>query len=272
MGKKAWIILCSVLAAVVIGAQVYEIVVKGVVDTHDITRTLILLATIILVFFRKNSGFSDTRAIKKAYKRAYGELIGDAFEGKPKQEKLFYAALHNLNNRKPNAALDKLEDLQADCETVDERFAAAFFSGMCCDNLRQFESSVKHYERAASLKRIPTPLINAGFGYGELGEFELAIECQKRALDIRPDAVAYNNISQIYIETGEYEKALEYAEKSIELNANNEDSLSAAVIAHAMLGHEEEYKDYLRRCVTAGGDPDIVKRYIEMMKFEEKLN
>lgn len=270
MGKKGWVLLCGIFAAAVIGLQVYEVITTGIVDTHHLTRTIILLATIVLVFLRKNSGFSDTRAIKKAYKRAYGELIGNAFEGKPAQEKVFYAALHNLNNNKPNAALDKLEDLQAECESADERFALAFFSGMCCDDLEQYESSVKHYERAAGFKRIISPLINAGFGYSELGEFGRALECLQRAVDIKPDAVAYNNISQIYIELQDYEKALEYAKLSIELNAAREDSLSAAAICHAMLGHDDEYKEYLRRFVSAGGNADIVKRYIYMLKSADE--
>lgn len=270
MSKKGWIILSGILAAAVIGLQVYEIAVQGIVSTNHLIRTGIILLALLAAFLKKNSGYSDTRAIKKAYKRAYGELIGSAFEGRTAQEKTFYAALHNLNNGKPNAALDKLEDLQGECETTDERFTLAFFCGMCCDDLGQYESSVKHYERAASLKSIPTPLINAGFGYGELGNFDRALDCLQRSVDIKPDAVAYNNISQIYIEMQDYEKALEYANLSIELNAAYEDSLSAAAIAHAMLGHEEEYKEFFRRYVSAGGDPDILKRYIEMMQFEDK--
>ncbi|MDO4815237.1 MAG: tetratricopeptide repeat protein [Bacillota bacterium] len=268
MSKKGWIIISGTLAAVVIGLQVYEIVAKGVVDTGHLIRTGIIILALIASFIKKNSGYSDTHAIKKAYKRAYGELVGNAFEGKPAQEKIFYAALHNLNNKKPNAALDKLEDLRADCETNDERFAVEFFSGMCSDDLGRYDISVSHYERAAAIKHIADPLINAGFCYEELGSFDRALECLQAAVDIEPDAVAYNNIAQVYLEKEDYEKALEYANLSIELNPKRDDSLSAAAIAHAMLGHDEEYKEYFRRYLAAGGEGALVTRYIEMMKFE----
>ena len=270
MGKKGWIIFSSIFAAAVIGLQVYEIVVKGIVDTHSITRTVILLLCAGLTFFRKNSGFSDTRAIKKAYKRAYGELIGSAFEGRPKQEKYFYAALHNYNNNKFNAALDKLEDLDAECESIDERFAVTFFRALCLDDMNRPADAVKLYEKAATLKRDSTAISNAGICYSHMGDFESAERCYLDAADIDNNAITYNNLAQLYMEKDEYEKALDYAMTALGIDAKCREALDAAAVCNAMLGNEDEYNEYLRRAVICGSDADAVKHYIDLLKFKDK--
>lgn len=268
MGKKGWVIFSCVFSAAVIGLLIYDIMTKGAVDSSTVIRTVVLIAAMWVTFFRKNSGYSDAKATKKFFKRAYGEFIGSAFEGKPKQEKLFYAALHNFNNNKLNPALDKLEDLKLECESIDERFAVTFFTALCLDDLGNYEDAAELYEKAFGVKRVSTAISNAGVCYKNMGDFETAERCYLEAVDVDKSAVAYNNLAQLYMETEEFEKALGYAETAIGINAKAPEALTAAAVCCAMLGNETQYAEYLRRATVNGADAEVIRRYIEMLKTE----
>ncbi len=129
--KKKWIILLySLVIVAAVGASIYEFYRKGSLDQSNLTRTVLIVAGVLLGMF-KNLNRSRVSVFKKQelYEKTYGAHIGNAFSNMPKEKKMFFRSLDDFNGDKYTSAIKKLESLNESCRALAEQRAIAFFSG-----------------------------------------------------------------------------------------------------------------------------------------------
>lgn len=257
-------ILVALVAGSVIGLLCYQGFVTKELTSSTLTKAVLILAGLVLSLLK---GPRRGKARKADYKAAYGHLIGNAFSGDAKLEKLLYKALDDFNNRKYPVALKKLEQLRVSSSRSADRFTVTVFTALCYSRMGKFEEAIRYYNSALQIQEHTTAASNMGSCYLELGKVEEALECFKRA--VRADASnpnAVNNIAQLYIQTGDFESALPYAEQAVALNGKMPQALNAMAICHAMLGNDAESDTYFRRAVACGSDGKTLRAYIENLK------
>jgi tetratricopeptide (TPR) repeat protein len=102
-----------------------------------------------------------------------------------------------------------------------------------------------------------------------LGQLEKAEEAYRNAIRCdEKNAFAWNNLSTLYFRQGDYAQALEYAKAAIAINAQMPQALGCAAVCSAMLGNEEEYRNFYRQAVSAGYDGNKIKSAIAALDPE----
>jgi tetratricopeptide (TPR) repeat protein len=246
----------------------YAIVIKKDYDLGGIIRLVIALAGVIVAFFRPRN---IRRAVnkKELYQKSYSEYIQNAFSDNKKLENKLYAAIHDYNCDKPGAGLKKLEKLRKECQRTADLYAVTVFTGLCLDDMGQYEKAAEKYETALHIRPSSSMTSNLGLCWQRLGDTDKALSLYERAIELDSgNAVALNNISALYFRQGDYETALDYAEAALDCNAVMPQALSTAAICSALLGSEEEYKNYYRRAVSAGYDGNKIKNAIKALNPE----
>lgn len=259
--KAMRLILCLLCAAVV-GLLLYQGLITKELTSSDLTRALLILAGLLLSFVRSFSN-QRSRGSKTLFQKAYKEFIRNAFAEEPRLEKLFYSAVADYNQGKPDQAVDKLMNLRRECRNSDDIYAVTVFTALCLDDLQLYEEAANAYHNALKIHRNTTLASNLGLCYQRLGNFAQAQDAYELAIDIDPDnAFANNNYSAMYFREADYESALEYAQHALDINPKLPQALGTSAICFALLGQTEEYREYYRRAVAAGYDGQKIKQAI----------
>ena len=262
-------ILCAVtiiLAVLVIAYASYEIFVLKIVDSKRIFRAVVILASLSITMVRLFMGNSKGKIPANVFRGQYYHIIGDAFKYDSKTEKLFFEAVNLRNQNESQKALKRFEEMVPLCQRNDERFAVAFFMGLCYKDMGVYIKAVELYEKALTYHENSTAASNLAGAFECLGKFEDAISAYLWAIKIDPDnAYPYNNIAQLYIKMDAYEDAIEYAVKASELKADMYQAWSAQAICYAMMEYMEDYEIAYRRAVACGADGDMIKRFIRSL-------
>ena len=231
-----------------------------------ITVTLSYLVFLVLVFTSGESAPANIGNKKKYYKDKYPQFIGTVFEDDKKSEKLLYDAIHLYATGQPAKALQKLEKLQERYQTRSEQYTINAFSGLCCQDLKNYQAAIRHYQDALRVKEDTTLLSNIGVCYKSLGDYSTAIDYYKRAVALDDtNAYAVNNLAQMCIRAEQYEWGIDYALQAVELNPNLAPAWNALTVCHYMLGNTADYERCYRRAVSCGSDSKKLKNYLRSL-------
>lgn len=265
--KKLQYILYILLAAVIIGLLVYDYMPDHIIESHTISKAIIVLVGIALGMLRTATNAHKQVSNKKAlYSNAYGEFIGTAFAYDKKLEKLFYDAVDDFNQDKPAAAIDKLEKLRARYQRSDDLYAVTVFQAFCYDNMELYEKAIEKYYASLQIRANSIVASNMGLCQDKLGQLEQAEASYQQALLLDPqNHNAYNNLAQQSLRAGDYVHALEYSKQALAINPKMPQALNAATVSSYMLGDTSGYETYYRQAVSNGSDGNQIKAYIKSL-------
>lgn len=258
-------ILYGLLAAAIIGLVCYQAFITKNLETDNLVKAVLILAGILLSLLRpRKARYVGSK--KTLYQKAYGEFIQGAFTDDAKLEKKFYSALHDYNKSKPQAGVKKLLELRKECQRTADIYAVTVFTGLCLDEMKLYEEAADAYENALRIRPNATLASNLGLCYQRLGNLEQAQAAYERSIELDPsNPFVYNNISVMHFHSADYETALDYARKALDCNPNMKQALGTACMCYALLGQEEQYKEYYRRAVAAGQDGQKLKALIKKL-------
>lgn len=256
-------ILYGLLAAAVIGLICYQAFITKNLESGNLVKAGLILAGILLSLLRpRKARYAGSR--KTLYQKAYGEFIQGAFADDPKLEKKFYSAVDDYNKHRFESGVKKLMALRKECQRTADIYAVTVFTGLCLDDLHLYEEAADAYENALRIRPNSTLASNLGLCLQRLGNLEQAMAAYEKAIDLNPEnAFVYNNMSVLYFRNSDYEAALDYAKQALERNPNMKQALGTAAMCYALLGQEEQYKEYYRRAVAAGQDGQKLKARIK---------
>lgn len=267
--KKKWIILLySLVILAALGASAYEYYTKGALDKSNLIRTILIVAGAVLGMIKNlNRTGSRIPVNKKAlYRQAYSPQIGNAFTTLPKEEKLFYRALDDLNNQKFAAAVKKLESLNETCRATAEQRAISFFLGRNYQRMKDYDNAIKAYERCLTMGGPAHAANNLADCYSALGNLDKEWEYLLRSVQIDPEyAAGHNNIGQFLIRMGEYEEAIAPLQEAHRLNSKLTPALSGLAICYAMTDQKELYEKAIHMMVALGDKGTDTKEFIRSL-------
>lgn len=250
----------------VIGYALYEIFVLHIVDSKNIFRAILIFAGLVISFLRIKQGRTAKMVSPTQFRERYPDILGNVFTDDRAMEKRFFKAVNLWNRNEQSSALDAFGGMEALCRKNDERYAVAFFKGLCYDDLHMWVKAAEQYERALTYRENSSAASNMGIAYERLGKEDEAESAYRYAVRIDPDnEYPYNNLAQLCIRRGEYEDAADYARQATQRNANFRQAWSALAVSCAMLGYEEDYERAYQRAVACGADGESLRRYIRFL-------
>lgn len=265
----AWSLII-LAAAAVIGLALYELLIAKTANSTTLVRAGLILAGLVITAVRLISGQNASRGKRMlAYREAYGDLIGNAFETDPKGKKAFYNALDDFNRRNHLAAVNKLKKLYDSTSSPAELFAIFTFLGIILEDVCSWQEAIRFYQMALEYRTHKTVVINLAFCYDRGGYPDTAMDTYRWAIELAPDdPVPSNNLAVICLRQGKYEDGLEYAHAALRINGNYKSALTTVAIANAMLGNTREYEEYYRRAVAHGADGEGIKAFIRNLQSD----
>lgn len=243
----------------------YQGLVEKDLETSDIIKAGLLIAASIVGMVKPSKNKIVNK--KAVYQKAYAEHIQGAFEGDEETEKLFYNAIHDYNNNKFSAAMNKLEKLRKECHRSADLRAVAIFTALCLDDMGLYEKAIESYNAALVIRPNSFLYSNMGLCYQRLGNAEASEKCYLQAISLDPEnAYAYNNLSAMYFRQADYAQALEFAKKATEIDSNFPQALGCAATCCALLGDEEGYQTFYRRAVSNGYDGRAINAMVQRLR------
>ena len=152
--KKKWIILLyGIVIAAALAMTAYEYFAKGAFNEKSLISMGVIVLSAILGIIRVSSSKRKPGIVNKTavYSKAYEKQIGNAFATMPKERKVFFKSLDDLNQGKHQATVKKLLKLDEECRGVAEQRAISFFLGRNYEKLWEFEKAIQQYERCLSM-------------------------------------------------------------------------------------------------------------------------
>ena len=269
--KKKWIILLYLIVILgVVGLLAYEYYTDGSVDRSSLTRCIIIVTGAVLGMIkaltnRGSRGIATNKA--EVYEKEYGRIIGKGFTDMPKERKLFYAALDDLNKDNYSASVKKLLKLEKVCCASAEQMPICHFLGWNMELLRDPYRAIPYYERALRISLNELTTQNMATCYRAIGNAEKELEYLELSIRANPSyAIAHNNLGHYWIRMGEYADAIPHLEKAHSLDAKLVNALSGLAICHSMVGNFDESEKAYRMAVTLGYDGDKLKRFIHSLE------
>ena len=268
--KKKWIVFLYIpviLAA--IGLLVYNYFTKGILTSAQIIRSLIIVIGAVLGMAKVLSGGKSTipGTQKALYSKAYSGQIGTAFASMPKEEKLFYRALDDLNKQKYSSAIKRLSSLEESCRGTAEQRAITFFLGRNYQRAGDIHKAVSYYESCIHMGGHASAAANLADCYSALGNLDKEWENLLLSVKMDPTYVnGFNNIGHFLIRMGEYEEAIPPLQEAHRLNGKLTQALSGLAVCYAMTDQKELYEKTLHMMVALGENGKYVKDFIRSLE------
>ncbi|MBR3843099.1 MAG: tetratricopeptide repeat protein [Christensenellaceae bacterium] len=229
-------------------------------------------AIIAVQVFNHRAHRPNFSRLKLHYRQRYAEYIGNAFDGKRKQEKALYLAIddiHSGNYKRTKNAAKQLLKLKA--ETDDEQFVREVFFGMAQKEMHDIPEAILAYRRAFKIKEDAGILSEIGRLFETLHDYDNALACLEKAAEIGPEnALAQNNLGQFYMRAGEYEKAIPYFLAAENADESFQPALSGLAACYKITGNDAGYEEYVQKAVENGAYKEVIDGFISEHKRYER--
>ena len=262
MKKKFWTVLSLIIIALSVIFLIYELVIAETKDMKIVKRASTLLIIYLLCLYRVNR--RPSRFNRRLYEKSYAPYIGQSFKDDKKSYRTLLKAIGYFNSDNPHKAIGYLYQLEEKCVSKDDFGAVYFFMALCFDELNMEINTVECYEKL--LFHVPyhsMGLSNLGLIYQNRGQSEKAEELYKKSIEADPyNPYGYSNLANHYLRADEPDMALDYAKRSIQIDISVIPAISAAALASALLGMNDEAEEYCRMYGIHGGNSSELRKII----------
>ena len=164
-------------------------------------------------------------------------------------------------------------------------YEAHFWLGWTSDILGDYDTSIKHYNSAASIKPYseePWHLIE--LGHQRTGELEAAQEARSKVIELgerklevnQKDVLTLSRVAIAYAKKGERDKAIEAAKRVMEIDPNDFLALYNCACMYAVLGNKEEALKYFMHSSLKKGLMQVIAwvksdPYLETIRNDPKF-
>ena len=210
----------------------------------------------------------EHQSLIQAATRMDADLIGNAFGGFRKQDRLFAAGLELYAKERARAALEQFHAAKDYDLTDQEQGVLAFYIGRCYQMLRCPSNAVGYYETALEkgFSAHYAKLFEAR-SYAEGGDYERSFRLFNELLENDPPEdfyFLYTDIGFLFIRQKKPDAAVEWFEKSIEKRQNYAFALSGMAIASLQKGDFPAAQDYHYKALMNHLDePASFRKYYE---------
>lgn len=262
MKRTIFLIIIILLMVLIVGLYVYDIVIKDVSPTKNLFRTIcILLAGMSSLVKLYNP--NNKRSLQ-FYQLRYADILGNAFADQPGCQKRLLKAIRTYNQNAFMRAVKQLERLKPHCQNRKDHYAVHLFIALCYTDARLSDQAETVYKYMIS-KNYADSLVYSNLGHLKLsrGKYNEAISNFEYALSLDPEnAHAYHNLATVYFNVNDLETAAEYAQKALEINGKMREASTLLAIIYALKDERVSYEKYFHIAVSAGQNPDEIKRAI----------
>ena len=213
----------------------------------------------------------EHQSLIRAATRMDADLIGNAFGGFRKQDKLFASGLDLYAKERARSALDLFLEVREFDLTDQELGVLSFYIGRCYQMLRCPSNAIGYYEtaRKKGFSEHYAKLFEAR-SYAEGGDYSRSFQLFNELLENDPPEdfyFLYTDIGFLFIRQKQPDAAAEWFERSIEKKQNYAFALSGMAIASLQKGDFVAAQDYhYKALVNHLDEPAVFRKYYEETK------
>lgn len=255
MKKLSFLIPIAVFAVVSLVA--YNLLAAGTINY--IGFVALSAGAMILMALIRPKGLNATTN-PKAIEEALGDYAKDVFTDDSKLSTTFRAAVKDYAGNMPKAALGKIQKLEGQWRTDEEKYAVNMVTALCYIASKNYDSAIKEYSRALVIH--PTSELAATIGSCQqrIGELKKARDSYEFALELDENNIdARAQLATSYVASRKYQEALDNAMLALEIDEHHASSLATVAICHGILGDTVLYKHYTECAVNEGYNADKIK-------------
>lgn len=262
--QKIYTVIGLIILSVSAVSAAYQFFIAPEPDQRTLKRALTTFIVFIIFEFRVNRRHIPALN-RRLYKKSYAAHLGSAFENDKKSLNSLLYAIGLFNSDKCQKAIGYLYQLEAKCKTPDDYAAVYFFTALCFEELEMSVNAMESYENLLSHKPDHSiALSNLGLLYQYQGNSEKAFVCYLKAVKADPsNAFAHSNLANHYLREGKPEAALKSAKEAMRLDLSIKAAISAAAVASAQLGLNNEAMEYCRLYGKHGGNTSELEEILE---------
>ena len=247
---KILAMLVPVLILLVFMRLSTNLLASGAVSPVVMVGITVLGMVAALAMRPKNKGAKPATDLEK---KARGDFALDAFADDAKLESLFQAAIKDLNNNLPKAALSKLTKLAAQCTGDKEIYAVSIVTAQCHLILGKPLLAIREYTRALSIHPTAEIAMELGSCHQRLGNLDKARDSYEFAQDLDENNLeARSRIATTYVADHDFRTALDHANMVLDKDEHHASALATAAICHSLLDDPVMSKYYTDLAVEHG--------------------
>ncbi len=221
----------------------------------------------------------EYQAFLRAFSRIDAELIGDAFSGFAKKDRLFCRGMRECADGDPGTALEHFLQAADFDLTPAETGVCAFYIGRCYQLTDAPANAAYHFQRARENGfSAPHAMLFEARSCVSAGDFDRAYTLymallEKLGDEIPPDfQYIYTDLGFLYLRQNDPRHAAEWLRKSIDANMNYAFALSGMAVAALQSGRTEQALEFRARAVMSHvSDPEGFRRYFRDVWHETAL-
>lgn len=236
---------------------------SGINPSTMVIAAIVLFAVMMLCRPKK----AATKTAEDIAESVLNDFCKDAFAQEEDLRSKFYAALNDIGNNCPKAAIGKLEKLAPLCSGSKEKYAVAMAAALAHTKVQQYKDAIREYNKALVLHPSCDLAVTIGSCHQRLGNLKKALDSYEFATELNPEsAAAFSSMATVYVAEGDYDTALDYAMDALDRNETLSNALATAAICYAMRNNDSMYHRYTELAVENGYSKDKIKNTVEALK------
>lgn len=208
-----------------------------------------------------------TKTTMQVAEEVLDDFCKDAFAENDAVGTQFLAALNEIGKNMPKSAVVKLQKLEPQCTTDQQKYAVAMASAQAYLNSRDWKNLIREYNKAIVLNPTDTLAYKIGDCYQRLGRLDKARDSYEFAIELNPQNPQYvSSLGTLCVGEGDYDSAIDYALDALDLDPKFPQALATLAICYGVKRDSIMHKRYLELAVENGYSQEKIESTIKALK------
>ena len=249
---------------ILVGTIIVPRVVAGTVNSS--TLIVISMGMIAFLFlFRPKKG--ATKSTQQVMEDVFDEYCQDAFSGSEDLEKKFMAAIQDVSQNLPKAAISKLQKLAPQCSSDQQKYAVAKASALVYRLTQDWKNAIREYNKALILNPTDILAYNIGECNQRIGNLDKARDSYEFAMELDPNNPQYpSSLGTVCVGEGNYDSAIDYALDALDLDERFSQALATLAICYGVQRNTDMYDKYSRLAVENGYSSEKIETTVKTLR------
>ena len=252
------------ILVILIGAIIVPRMLAG--GTNPVTLIFMGIGMIFLVTLIRPKK-APTKSLQQMEESIMDDFCKDAFAGNDALGKKFLAALSDAGKNMPKSAATKLQKMEAECTTDQQKYAVAMAAAYAYQQSRDWKNVIREYNKAIVLHPTDTLAYKIGDCNQRLGRLDKARDSYEFAIELNPENPQYvSSLGTLCVGEGNFDSAIDYAMDALDLDPNFSQALATLAICYGVKKDSVMYKHYLDLAVENGYSQEKIETTVKALK------
>lgn len=261
--KKIGFMIVPILVILFGGILLPKMLSGGVSMSTLIPVYIGVICFLFLLRPKKGQG----KSVQQIKSEVFDDYCQDVFAEHPELEKKFDAALGDAGKNLPKSALNKLQALESQCVTDQQKYAVAMASAQVSRSAQDWKQAIRAYNKAIILNPTDTLAYNIGECHQRMGNLDKAKDSYEFAMELNPESARYpSSLATACVADGDYNTAMDYARDALSIDENYAQALATMAICYGLKDDAPMYRHYTVKAAEAGYKQEKIEATVKALR------